>query len=95
MCNKRIMYIHYGDLIVFMMPRELCSWLGIMTYLRLAETAVQDTGSTQIFNFTMLILVMGCQRLLLYTFSRPSVYNEIRNSKLATDHTSVKAFALA
>ena len=95
MYNRRIMYIHYGDIIVFMIPRELCSWLGLMTYLRLAETTAQDTESTQIFYFTMLILVMGCQRFLLYTFSRPSVYNEIRNSKLATDHTYMKAFALA
>ena len=38
MYNRRIMYIHYGDILVFMMPRELCSWLGLMTYLRLAET---------------------------------------------------------
>ena len=74
MCNKRITYIHYGDLIVLMMPRELCSWLVLMTYLQLAETAEQDAGSTHIFNFTMLILVMGCQRLLLYLLSHALLF---------------------
>ena len=65
------MYIHYGNLIVFMMPIELCGWLGIMAYLRLAETAEQDTGSTQIFYFYDANINHGVPNVAIIYFLTP------------------------